>query len=280
MPDYPLPANSSTTGILSPTGTLSQRLRLLLALVHVVLTGCSVGPPRSQVVARQIQPLDGQRVSWLESATVTYARHEQSLRPDGSMTASFAEPVRTEGGLRVLGIRYPHPNGDKDVARVELVIADSRAAPKESSWRRSLGKGLNNALPGVAWGDGILQAKAIDLPLAELQQLLATTQSSKNGATFSRRSSQQAQLLLEINGQRSRTATPPVSVLEDLADRVLQQGRLITYKGTAEDLQASFVLPRTNQLVGAGTFSTVHEHKRAEVASHAELVPLPPVSDE
>jgi hypothetical protein len=97
---------------------------------------------------------------------------------------------------------------------------------------------LSGTLPGVEWGPGIQQAKGLDLPLSELQDILADAGRLATTALASTTSLPAIEGRLEINGQRCDIAAPAEPVFNALADRVNRQGRLISYVGSAADLLA------------------------------------------
>ncbi len=259
------------------TGKVSHCINLLTIATLMAVGGCSLTPVQSSVVApkstvvAQAVGANSATTTWLESATLSYAR-SQTIVSTGSIPVAFAERSPKSGTLLVLGVRYPHPDGHKDRARVELVIAEPMDAHEATSWYDHLGKALSETLPGIAWGAGISQAKAIDLPLAELQQLLADTQGAVTKAISTTPSSTHVQFASEINGQHNVVQTEPIAALEKLLARVAREGRLIGYAGSANELQQGLQQAAQSQLASDLNFSTATERTTRNV-----LTPFPPV---
>ena len=259
------------------TGKVSHCINLLTIATLMAVGGCSLTPVQSSVVApksivvAQAVGANSATTTWLKSATLSYAR-SQTIASTGSIPAAFAERSPNSGTLLVLGVRYPHPDGHKDRARVELVIAEPTDAHEATSWYDHLGKALSETLPGISWGAGIRQAKAIDLPLAELQQLLADAQGTVNKAISTTPSSTHVQFASEINGQHNVVQTEPIAALEKLVARVAREGRLIGYSGSANELQQGLQQAAQSQLASDLNFSTATERTTRNV-----LTPFPPV---
>jgi hypothetical protein len=258
-------------------GKVSHCIHLLTIATLMGVGGCSLTPVQSSVVApkstviAQAVGANSATTTWLESATLSYAR-SQTIVSTGSTPAAFAERSPKSGTLLVLGVRYPHPDGHKDRARVELVIAEPRDAQEATTWYDHLGQALNETLPGIAWGAGIRQAKAIDLPLAELQQLLSDAQGTVTEAIFTTPSAAHVQFTSEVNGQHNVIQTAPIAALEKLVARVAREGRLIGYSGSANELQQGFLQAAQPQLAGNLNSSTATERTTRNV-----LTPFPPV---
>jgi hypothetical protein len=143
------------------------------------------------------------------------------------------------GPLRVLAVRYPHPDGRRDVGRAELITADaSTESTRATSWRDRLDRVLRGTLPGVEWGPGIYQAKGLDLPLHELQEILADAGGAATTGLAVSTPLPAIEGRLEINGQPRVMDASAEPVFNALADRVNRQGRLISYTGSAADLLA------------------------------------------
>ncbi|MGI9455155.1 MAG: hypothetical protein ACR2NU_01255 [Aeoliella sp.] len=203
-------------------------------------TQSSVVAPKSTVLA-QATVASAASANWLESATLTYSRHAAPTVQEDIVQAKFsAVPSSTDGTLAVLAIRYPHPDGHKDRARVELVITDPENAAQANSWYRRLGQTLSETLPGMAWGEGIQQVKAIDLRLDELQQLIVESQTAVSLGNTHGQTSPQIQLETEINGRRNVAKSGPILALEKLALRAAQEGKLVGYSGSANELRQRF----------------------------------------
>jgi hypothetical protein len=210
--------------------------------------GCrSVQAPSSTVLA-QARPAAAAPVSWIESASFTYLaptgqRAPQATEPavvpamavvEDDMVAQPTADKASGGAVRVLGVRYPHPDGRRDVARAELIVADSNvSAPAPDTWRGRLGRAIDGATPGVEWGPGIKQAKGIDIPVAELRELLEPVRDAPPAGA---RTSTPAAVQGELNKTPFTLGDDHTAGFDELARRVARQGRIISYPGSAAEL--------------------------------------------
>ena len=224
--------------------------------------GCqAVQSPTSSVVA-QLGPAAASPAPWLESATLTYiqspahAPSPPSTSPpvDGVVQASHESPAsagaaaentageRAAGGVvRVLAVRYPHPDGRRDYARAELVMADpSVPSPAADSWRAKLGRFIDSATPGVEWGPGIRDARGLDVSIVELQLMLATAEKAASSAKAARLPDG-VQATVEVNGEKIAPSPAAALKLRILAMRVAREGKVISYPGSAADLLGAAV---------------------------------------
>jgi DNA polymerase-3 subunit gamma/tau len=195
---------------------------------------------------------------WLESATLvclpaTPAPSALPAAESGVAQAAFAPATSAEPSalpasveappsprtVRILAIRYPHPDGRRDVARAELIVADASAETSaNASWRSRLGRTMSGVMPGVAWGPGIRRAVGLDVPVSELQAVVAAAQQPcAAGATVSAPAT--ALVRLDVNGQSAAIASSAPPERQRLADRVDREGRVISYRGSASELLAA-----------------------------------------
>lgn len=232
--------------------TLHRRVRAGWLGAILAAAGCqAVESPTSSVVA-QMGPAAASPAPWLESATLTYVQSPvstpSSLPPsppaDGVVQASHESAVgeSTAAGhpatelVRVLAVRYPHPDGRRDFARAELVTADANAtAPPADSWRAKLGRFIDSATPGVEWGPGIRDAKGLDVSIVELQLMLATAEKAASSAK-SPPLPPGVQATVEINGKNVAPSPAAALKLRILAIRIAREGKVISYPGSAAEL--------------------------------------------
>lgn len=233
-----------------------------LVATLAITAGCAGSTSRSAVVATQLQSptTTGPSASWIESASISYVPSRTT--PTSPSTAANVSPASysaagaaadatppgvvqadvesaAESPVRVLALRYPHPDGRQDVARVELLTADlAQQRKRKASWLSRVEQTLSSALPGVEWGPGIRQAKGLDLPISDLQAMLVAVeqnraQSGDNSAPWP------SQGQIEVNGRRETVAYAAKPALDELADRVEREGKAISYHGSAADLLTS-----------------------------------------
>jgi hypothetical protein len=213
----------------------------------LALVGCKMLHTPAAVVAPNVDASNTPSASWLESATLAYiqvpAAHSSATAVVN--TASYSPTVKEyqppkRGPMRVLAVRYPHPDGRRDVGRAELITADaSIESTRATSWRSRLDRVLSGTLPGVEWGPGIQQAKGLDLSLSELQSILADAGRTATNPIAASTPQSAIEGRLEINGQSCVLADSAEPAFNALADRVNRQGRLISYAGSADDLLAA-----------------------------------------
>lgn len=221
--------------------------------------GCkAVDSPTSSVVA-QMGPAAAAEAPWLESATLTLVQSpagasSSSLATapvDGVVQASHeseinvqTNPAAGEGGVvRVLAVRYPHPDGRRDYARAELVLADANPpAPAADTWRTKLGRFIDSTTPGVEWGAGIHEAKGLDISIVELQLMLATAEKAASSGK-AKKLPDGVDATVEVNGKDISPSPSAALKLRILAMRVEREGKLISYPGSAADLKAAVKAP-------------------------------------
>ena len=259
------------------TRKASHSLGVMVLTLIPVIGGCSLTPGQSSVVAPQstvIAPTVGQggAATWLESARLTYARHSAAATPGSSLPAGWNNGPSSTAAVQVLGVRYPHPEGHKDRARVELVLGEVSHSEGTNSWHRRLGRALSETLPGMSWGEGIHQAKAMDLPVAELQQLVVDASGSTSRAIYEAPGKTLAQYATEINGRHNVVQTAPIPALESLVARVARDGKLIAYSGRADQLLSGLQQAAPNARVNHS-----HSLSTAGPTGVASLIPLPPI---
>jgi hypothetical protein len=218
--------------------------------------GCqAVQSPTSSVVA-QMGPAAASPAPWLESATLTYvhspavaaAPATASPAADGVIQASHE--VAASGTVKsvsdssapdaqivqVLAVRYPHPDGRRDFARAELVLADAKApSPDAEGWRAKLGRFIDSATPGVEWGPGIRDAKGLDVSIVELQMMLATAEKAASSPKTPPLPTG-VNATVEINGKNIAPSPAAALKLRILAIRVAREGKVISYPGGAAEL--------------------------------------------
>jgi hypothetical protein len=213
-----------------------------------LFAGCAGSASRTAVVAQQFQTPTTSAASWVESANVSYVQAtaaDAKAAPASSVVpASYAAPpaaqaaptTEGEAPVRVLALRYPHPDGRQDVARVELLTADvARQRERESSWLSRVEQALSSALPGVEWGPGIRQAKGLDLPVSELQGMLVEIE-KRRAADGAQAAPWPSPGHVEVNGRRESVAYATIPALDALVERVDREGKVISYEGSATDL--------------------------------------------
>jgi hypothetical protein len=246
-------ARSSRHSLLTRPITMSCALwRVYAGCLGAILTavGCeAVNSPSSSVVAN-MGTAASSSAPWLESATLTYVQslhgETQHAPPlsDGVVQASHVAPAsdsddgtqHVDEVVSVLAIRYPHPEGRRDHARAELVLADaSVSAQRAEGWRARLGRFIDSATPGVEWGPGIRDAKGLDVSIVELQMMLATAEQAANSGHTAKPPAE-VQATVEINGKNIDPSAAAALKLHILSMRVAREGKVISYPGSAADL--------------------------------------------
>jgi hypothetical protein len=223
---------------------------LLATAIGYAAVGCRMIDTPNAVVAPAVAATQTAPKLWLESATLVCLPPPPApvaLPPVDVELASYAPeaaPTTTvmlpePRTIHVLAVRYPHPDGRRDVARAELIVADPAAeATADLSWRPRLGRTLSGVLPGVAWGPGIRRAVGLDVPVSELQEVVAAAQQPP--AVGAGESSPGTSLVrLDVNGQPATIASSSPPQLVQLAKRVARDGRVISYRGSASELLAA-----------------------------------------
>ncbi len=142
-----------------------------------------------------------------------------------------------------LAIEYPHPGGKPGFALAEVIV-EARKPPaatppsKKSTWRR-LADDMHqmltqNGLPGVKMADGIYEAWSLDLPRADLDGVIS--QLSQTGYFhLAGNPSPGVNVSCKIDGQRCDKQWGHVIALDELVERVRNEGQLVSYTRPLDD---------------------------------------------
>ncbi len=254
----------------TPAPVRRTRTLLLSVVLLCQSVGCSLTSQQSSVVAPKSTVLataTGRQQPWLKTAELTYWK--PSVPASGIQPVSHTQST-DRAGFTVLGVRYPHPSGKPGVARVELVVAGPEESDGGGSWFGGLRQAIDETLPGMTWGAGIRQAKSLDIPVSELQEVLQNTRTIMLSSVSSQ-APPNANLIAEVNDRRTTHQTVPLATFETLKKRVAQEGRLISYHGTAGELR---------QRLGSDPVVLAQRtppNDSGAALYHTALVPLPPV---
>ena len=90
----------------------------------------------------------------------------------------------------------------------------------------------------MAWGPGIRRAVGLDVPVSELQEVVAAAQQPP-AVGAGETSTGTSLVRLDVNGQPATIASSSPPQLAQLAQRVSRDGRVISYRGSASELLAA-----------------------------------------
>ena len=236
---------------------IARRTWILGIIACLATAGCRGLGARTATVVPQIAAVGPADAAGIESASLIYARATGPTPSDGRRSAPVGElsissasyvsaavtrspsedasvnaPSKSDSIL-VLAVRFPHPDGRRDVARAELIVADRVAEAKQSnSWRSRISRAIDANLPGVEWGPGIRNAKGLDVPMTELQKILQP----KSVVADASGSTSLPGVRLVVNGQPGKLPAASSPAVNALATRVAHEGRIISYPGNATEL--------------------------------------------
>ena len=243
----------------------ARRTWILGIIACLATAGCRGLGARTATVVPQIAAVGPADAAAIESASLLYARasgptpsDEQRSAPVGELSissASYVTPATqppgdaamvattcTSDSIVVLAVRFPHPDGRRDIARAELIVADRVAEAKQStSWRSRISRAIDANLPGVEWGPGIRNAKGLDVPMTELQKILQPKSVVADTSGSSLTSLPGARLV--VNGQPGKLPAASSPAVNALATRVAHEGRIISYPGNATELLSAVGCP-------------------------------------
>src|SRR4029079_2099387 len=85
--------------------------------------------------------------------------------------------------------RYPHRRGRAGFARLECITAtiSDPANSKSPGWLERVGKLADETTPGLTMAEGIHEAMGLDLPIGEVEGVLARLQQSTGGSQSAQR---------------------------------------------------------------------------------------------
>ncbi len=257
--------------------SLCQRWRIITLMAFAAASGlgCSALQPRvAQVLPKMVASPSGQ-LAPLRSAALFYRRTAPASRGIVE-TASYVREENAPIEVQLLAIRFPNPSGRRDTALAELVVLDPQAKDNSTKkgWPVRLGGWLRDSMPGVAWGDGVKEAKALTLSVHEMQQVLASCERTDEVQLLSNHSEHnghaktgavETQLFVDINGKTELQPGGRSDALDALIRRVRNQGQLISCLVGSEAELA--------ELAGATDSSAMAGGRKDNI-----LVRLPPVA--
>jgi hypothetical protein len=236
------------------------------------VAGCAaLKTPESQLFGQQGR---------YQSASITYRVEHNAARrdPPGPAWLALLDPkAAAQGGQRrttTLAVRYPHPSGRAGYARVECIVeADSAAAANDGAppgWLARARRLADDALPGIALGDGVLEAMALDVPMAELEPAIARLQQPAGAPSGP--SSGGARITATLNGAALPGGTHRVAELERLVARVRREGRIMSHRGRTGEPASTPAEPIVAAAVGAARSPAADLQGSAATALPAAVV--------
>jgi hypothetical protein len=187
--------------------------------------------------------LFGAGSSNFKSASVTYRIDRQV--PSRASNAGWAKLLSAgekdqpaERRVTMLAVRYPHPAGRAGYARLECITATIPDAAKSKSpgWLERVGKLADETMPGLSMSEGIHEATGLDLPIGEVEGVLARLQQSASSAESTTSAAtnprQVVQVSYEIDGQAQPDFQRRVPELERLIARVRNEGSVVSHNSS------------------------------------------------
>src|SRR5690349_15743474 len=148
------------------------------AAALVVAACCTCGCAGMKTSQSQ---LFGTGNSNFKSASVTY-RIERQVPSRSTSSAGWANLLSpgeknnpAERRVTMLAVRYPHPAGRAGYARLECITATipDAATSQSPGWLERVGKLADETMPGLTMAEGIHEAMGLDLPIGEVEGVLA-----------------------------------------------------------------------------------------------------------
>jgi hypothetical protein len=204
-----------------------------------------------------------------QSASITY-RIEQHIPPRAASGPAWVKHLALGGAeqpaerrIATLAVRYPHPAGRAGYARVECIIAAAPDGAVESSrlpgWLDRLGELADDGLPGISMAEGIHEAMGLDVPIGELDAVLARleqTDAGRQGQPGGDGQRQVVQVSYAVNGAIRPPRSRRVAELDQLIARVRRDGSVISHSSSiVEPLVNPSVVSLASAPVGIPTAS-------------------------
>jgi len=222
------------------------------------------------------------------SATLLY--RVESARPSPTQQSSFslASVSPSSGGVvQSLAVKYPHPAGRPGYARVELVLEKLTppGAPDPESktgWFSSLARMARDNLPGIAFEGNVIAAWGMDLPVNQLDPIVARLR-SQGFFTPANSAVREVTLGARVNGVGAEKPWAHVPELDALVIRVRKEGSFVSHKGLiAQSFNAAPALPPTGPAGAPPTMQPVMSPARlpdvpaAQPGMRQAMPPMPP----
>ncbi len=219
-----------------------------------------------------------------QSASITY-RIEQLVPPRAASGPAWAKYLAlgsdeqpAERRVITLAVRYPHPAGRAGYARIECIIAAAPNGGGESSrlpgWLERLGELADDGLPGISMAEGIHEAMGLDVPIGELDAVLARLEQPDDGIQGQPGGAarqQAVQVAYALNGAARPPRTKRVAELDQLIARVRSDGSVISH---GSSIAESLVNP---PVVSLASEQPVNPPASVTAASHLGM-PVPAVA--
>ena len=215
---------------------MKPSIRISLAFYLVIVSASGLGcrskqSNHSQLIAQMAASPAGPMLP-LQSATLVYRILPEPQVAAQTVPATLPQPLESAAqSAQLLVIRYPNPNGKRNSALAELVVTEL-ATPSEQAvegWSGSWKSWIRESLPGIAWSDGVREAKALTIPVRDLQSLLSSCREESPIQLASHQTSDtEALLLVDIDGQpilQPRRRSPE---LDALIRKIRGQGQLVS----------------------------------------------------
>jgi hypothetical protein len=192
--------------------------------------GCTAVKPRTLRIA----PTSS--ASGLRSASIVYRVYSSSHSATAPIAHHSANPLPPDR-VRIVSIKFPHPDQRAGYALAESIIADLRAAPSSNqpAWIARLGNFAREALSGISMGSGIQESKAVDIPVAKIEAI-AVRLAAQGYFQPSRVDGTNVELACEINGHGQNKPWMPVAELDQLLSHVRSQGAIVGFPLAADSL--------------------------------------------
>jgi hypothetical protein len=207
-------------------------LAFYLTIVSASSLGCrSKQSNHSQLIAQMVASPAGPMLP-IQSATLVYRILPETHAAAQTVPATLPQPVESAAqSAQLLVIRYPNPSGKRNSALAELVVTERATSSDQSvgGWSDSWKSWIRESLPGIAWSDGVQEAKALTIPVRDLQSLLSSCRGESPIQLASHQTSDtEALLLIDIDGQpilQPRRRSPE---LDALICKIRHQGQLVS----------------------------------------------------
>jgi hypothetical protein len=235
--------------------------RLGTAVLWIALSsGCSALRTPETHIGAAAGVFDAVQITYQQSSGPVAKPAEPA---SGVQLASYSAPLpaaQPTGGphkIRTLSLQYPHPDGRVGFALAEVVVEkplapsappgqmpdNSRAAESVKStlglsWFSNL---LRDNLPGVAFADGVEEAYALDIPIAEVDQIVRALDAQ---GYFADREPVPGvipaggpMLATRVNGLAVQRQWRSAPELNELVWRVRSEGTLVSHRKPVERLR-------------------------------------------
>jgi hypothetical protein len=152
------------------------------------------------------------------------------------------------------------------------------ASSKSTGWLDRVGKLADETMPGLTMAEGIHEAVGLDLPIGDVEKVLARLQQTTSGTESPESETtnprQIVQVSYEIDGQEHPDLQRRVPELERLIARVRSEGSVVSHSSSVVESLVSRSEPNKSAAPAANVLPAQHVSPLAAVPVENVILPV------